>query len=132
MHRAPQRGSTPRLRSGAEARKTPCPRGGSQVDLPHVQGQGQWLSVLGCDGTGTAKRNYHMSEVRGGSQEELPCVQGQEKQPGGATPSPRSSGCVGSGGPRGAIPHSRSGGAAVRRYPSSKVRSSSCALLEQL
>jgi len=30
-----------------------------------------------------------------------------------------------------ATPHSRSGGAAVRRYPSSKVRSSSCALLEQ-
>ena len=28
-------------------------------------------------------------------------------------------------------PHSRSGGAAVRRYPSSKVRSSGCALLEQ-
>ena len=36
------------------------------------------------------------------------------------------------GGLRGATPHSRSGGAAVRRYPSSKVRSSSCALLEQL
>ena len=28
-------------------------------------------------------------------------------------------------------PHSRSGGAAVRRYPSTKVRSSGCALLEQ-
>ena len=36
------------------------------------------------------------------------------------------------GGPRGAIPHSRSGGAEVRRYPLSKVRSSGCALLEQL
>ena len=35
------------------------------------------------------------------------------------------------GGPRGATPHSRSGGVAVRRYPSSKVRSSGCALLEQ-
>ena len=35
------------------------------------------------------------------------------------------------GGPRGAIPHSRSEGAAVRRYPLSKVRSSSYALLEQ-
>ena len=29
-------------------------------------------------------------------------------------------------GPRGATPRSRSGGVAVRRYPSSKVRSSSC------
>ena len=45
--------------------------------------------------------------------------------------SPRSGGCAGAGGPRGAIPRSRSGGAAVRRYPSSKVRSSGCALLEQ-
>ena len=48
-----------------------------------------------------------------------------------ATPRPRSSGCTGTGGPRGATPHSRSGGAAMRRYPSSKVRSSSCTLLEQ-
>ena len=32
---------------------------------------------------------------------------------------------------RGAAPPSRSGGATVRRYPSSKLRSSSCALLEQ-
>ena len=39
---------------------------------------------------------------------------------------------LGAGGPRGATPHSRSGGAAVRRYPSSKVRSSGCGLLEQL
>ena len=37
----------------------------------------------------------------------------------------------GAGGPRGAIPRSMSGGAAVRRYPSSKVRSSGCTLLEQ-
>ena len=42
----------------------------------------------------------------------------------GATPCPRSGGCMGAGGPRGATPHSRSGGGAVRRYPSSKIRSS--------
>ena len=35
--------------------------------------------------------------------------------PGGATP--RSRGCMGAGGPRGAIPHWRSGRVAVRRYP---------------
>ena len=34
----------------------------------------------------------------------------------------RSGGCTGAGGPRGAIPRWRSGRAAVRRYPSSKVR----------
>ena len=39
---------------------------------------------------------------------------------------------TGAGGPRGAIPRLKSGGAVVRRYPSSKVRSSGCALLEQL
>ena len=48
-----------------------------------------------------------------------------------ATPHPRSGGCAGAGGLRGAIPRSRSGGAAVRRYPSSKVRSSGCAFLEE-
>jgi len=39
---------------------------------------------------------------------------------------------MGAGGPRGATPRSRSEGEAVRRYPSSKVKSSGCALLEQL
>ena len=66
-----------------------------------------------------AKRSYPMSEVRGGSREEQPHVQGvvavwaQEGQ-------------------RGATPRSRSGRAALRSYPSSKVWSSDCALLEQL
>ena len=40
-------------------------------------------------------------------------------------------GCTGAGGLRGATPCSRSGRVAVRRYPSSKVRSRGCALLEQ-
>jgi len=34
----------------------------------------------------------------------------------GKSHGPRSGGCTGTGGPRGAIPHSRSGGAALRRY----------------
>ena len=70
-------------------------------------------------------------KVRGGGWEELPHARGQGQRPGGATPCPRSGGCMGAGGPRGATPRSRSGGAAVRRHPSSKVRSSGCALLEQ-
>ena len=61
------------------------------------------------------------------SREELPHAQGQG--PGGATPPPRSIGYAGAGGPRGAIPRSGSEGAAVRRYPSSKVRRATCALL---
>ena len=27
---------------GAEAQRTPCPRGGGQEELPHARGQGQW------------------------------------------------------------------------------------------
>ena len=59
---------------------------------------------------------------------DTPC-QGQGRRLGGATPCPRSSGCTGTGRPTGAIPRSRSGGAAKSRYPSSKLRSSGCALL---
>ena len=72
-----------------------------------------------------------MYEASGDGWEELAHTRGQEQWPRGANPRPRNSGCLGAGGPRGAIPCSRSGGAVVRRFPSSKVRSSSCALLEQ-
>jgi len=44
---------------------------------------------------------------------------------------PWSGGCMGTGGMRGATPRSRSAVVAVRRYTSSKIRSSGCALLEQ-
>ena len=70
-------------------------------------------------------------QQRRNRQEELPHVRGQGRRPGGDTQRPRRGGCRDAGGSRGAIPCSRSGGAAVRRYPSFKVRSSVCALLEQ-
>ena len=108
-----------------------------------------------------------MSEVRAGGQEELSHIRGHGRQPRRATPClrpgaadgwtypspkaggmarrsnppPRSGGCTGTGGPRGAIPYSRSkgwhgeiplvqgkeqwlhfAGVAVKRYPTSKVR----------
>jgi len=66
-----------------------------------------------------AGRTYPALEARGGGREEQPHLQGMVAAHAGA------------GGPRGAIPRSRSEGAVVRKYPSSKVRSSSCALLEQ-
>ena len=53
-----------------------------------------------------------------------PNAPGQGRRAGGATPRPRSHGCAGAGGPRGTM-------AVVRRYPSSKVRSTGRALLEQ-
>ena len=60
-------------------------------------------------------RPGHALEARDGNQEDLPHTQGQGLRVGGAIPPPKSSGCTDAGGPRGAIPHSRSEGAAVRR-----------------
>ena len=109
------------------------------MDLAEVWSRG----ATPCQMSGVvAKRRYHTSEVgavaesaklrrRRSGGEELPHVRGQGWRLGGTTPRPSSGGCAGTGGPRGATPHSRSGWVAVRRYPLSKVRSSSCALLEQ-
>ena len=84
--------------------------------------------------TKSARLQWHRSGL-----EELPGTQGQGQQQKGATPRPRSGSRQelphvqgASGGPRGSIPCSRLGGLAMRRYPSSKVRSSGCPLLEQM
>ena len=58
-------------------------------------------------GVATGK-TYPMPEAKGGGREEQPGIQGVVVS--------------GGGGPRGAIPGSRSEGVAVRRYPLSKVR----------
>ena len=54
---------------------------------------------------------------RGSSREELPHARDQGWQQKEVTLHPRSSGCAGTGGSRGAIPCSRSGRAGMRRYP---------------
>ena len=139
------RGATLCLRSGQWPRVPGCDgagtaqrsyptsevKGGGQEELPRIQGQGRWLRVPGCDSAGAAQRSYPTSEVRGSGREELPHARDQGRRLRGAPPHPRSGGCTGTGGPRGTIPRSRSGGAAVSRYPSSEVRSRGCALLEQ-
>ena len=113
-------------RSGAEAGRTPCPRGGSQEELPHNRGQGQWPRVPGCKGAGTAGRSYPCPrpgagrsnptskeqwlrrqrrawrsystfKVRRGGGEEIPLVQGKEQR-------------------------LHFAGATVKRYPTTKVR----------
>ena len=114
------RGVTPRLRSGAvaEGAKLRWCRNGRE-ELPHVRGQGRQPggpTPLRKPGA-AARRTYPTPEARGGSQEDLPHSRGQGWWQGEATPPPRSSGCPGPGGPRGPIPHSRSEGVAVRRYP---------------
>ena len=58
---------------------------------------------------GAAERSYPASEVRGGDKKSYPTpprphARSQGRRPGGATPRPRSCGCAGVGGPRGAIP----------------------------
>ena len=60
-----------------------------QEEVPHIQGQGQWPRVPGCDGTGTAEksyqslrsgaaaeRSYPTPEARGSGREDQPHVQG--------------------------------------------------------
>ena len=89
------------MRPRAEAERTPCPRGGGQEEIPHVQGQGQWPRVPGCDGTGTDERSYPASEVRGGDEKSYPASEVR-------------------GGGREEQPHPRPGAAAGRSYPKSK------------
>ena len=106
------RWTTPRRRSGWRPRgATPHPRSGA-----------------------VARRSYPTPQARDGGQEELPHAGSQGRRLRGATSGRRSSGCTGAGGQRGATLRSRSGGAAMRRYPSSKVSSSflisSCYSLE--
>ena len=115
MRQAQPGGATPRPRSGTEAGRTPCPKGGSQEELPHIRGQGQRPRVSDCDSAGTAERSYPTSEVGGATRgvtprwrsgaaawEELSHVRGR----GG-----------GWGATRGATPRPRSGAAAGRSYP---------------
>ena len=89
-------------------------RGDSRKELSRIRGQGQRPR------SGVAAKSARLQQRRS-SQEELPQPEardnGQEEQP-----LSRSGGCPGARGPAGTIPHSRSGGAAVRRYPTFKVQ----------
>ena len=86
------------------------------------------LLKIACQGKIDILKAFSTSE--GSGQEELPYAWSQGWWQRGAIPCPGSSSYAGAGGPRGATPRSRSGGVPVRRYPSSKVRSNGCALLE--
>ena len=103
-HIAQPRRATPRMRSGAEAGRTPCQWGGSQEELPHVRGQGQQPRMPGWHGAGMNERSYPSWEVRGSSQEELPHVWGQGRWL--------------------RVPGCDSAGAAKRNYPTTEVRGS--------
>ena len=83
-------------RSGAEDRRTPCPKGGSQEELPHVRSQGQRRRVPDCDGAGTAQKSYPASEVRGGGERSYLASEvrggGQEEIPHAPSPRPGAAG----------------------------------------
>ena len=112
---AQARGATPRPKSGAEARRTPCSKGGGQEELPHVRGQGRRpggdtpMPQARGQGRRAGGRSYPtpLSPRPGGT--------GRRSYPtpprprpgavaGRTTPRPRSRGCAGAEGPRGAIP----------------------------
>ena len=98
------------------------------IKLPHVRGQGRWPRVTGCDGAGAAERSYPTPEFRGGGWEEQPHVQGvvaewvqegweellhiqgQEGRLWGDTPLQDKEQRL------------RFAGAAMKRYPTSKIR----------
>ena len=70
---------------------TPRPRSGAAAESARLQRRKN------------GREELPKSEVRGGGREELPQVRGQGWRPGEPTPHPRSGGCTGAGGPRGAI-----------------------------
>ena len=84
------RGATPRPTSGAEAGRTPCPRGGGQEELPHVRCQGQQSGgATPRPRSGAAAESARLRWCRNG-REELPHVRGQGQQPRRANQRPRS------------------------------------------
>ena len=123
------RGVTPRPRSGAAADSARLQqhRNGWE-DLPCMWGQGgRSRGVIPCPGQRRHREDYSASrsELAAGRSyptPPYPHARGQGQRLGGPTRHPRSRGCTGTGGPRGAIPRWRSGRAAVRRYPTPKVR----------
>ena len=55
-----------------KAKRTPCPKGGGQEELPHVRGQGQWPRVPDCGGAGTAERSYPRVRGQGSAERSYP------------------------------------------------------------
>ena len=94
-------------------------RGRSQED-PMPQGR-RPRGVTPHPRSGAAAKSARLRRRRN-AREKLPLVRAQGRWLGGATPRPRSGGCTGVGVPRGTIPRSRSEGAAVKRFPTSKIR----------
>ena len=100
------RGVTPRPRSGAVAESTRLRRRRNRrEELPCVRGQaGRRRGDTQRPTSGVQREELSCLQGQGWRREELPRLRGQGRRPGGPTPHPRSRGCTGAGGPRGAIP----------------------------
>ena len=83
---------TSKVRGGSQEVATPRPRSGAAVQRSNPTSKERWLRR--CRG---AERSYSTFKVRRGSSEEIPLVQGKEQR-------------------------LHIAGAAVKRYPTSKVR----------
>ena len=87
---------TPCLMSGAAAESARLQRRrNGREELPKSEVRG---------GSGEELLHAPTPDARGGGQEDQPHAKGRGRRPGGLTPLPRSGGCAGVGGPRGAIP----------------------------
>ena len=87
---------TPCLMSGAAAKSARLQRRrNGREALPKSEVRG---------GSGEELLHAPMPDARGDGQEDQPHAKGRGRRPGGLTPLPRSGGCAGVGGPRGAIP----------------------------
>ena len=106
-------------RSGAEAGRTPSPKGGGQEELSHVRGQGQRLRVPDCDGAGTAKRSYPTSKVGGAAKRRYPARRSGAATR-GVTLSPRSGAVAGRSYPTPLSP--RLGAKGGKSYPTPEAR----------
>ena len=99
-----------------------------QEELPHIRGQGQRPRLPDCEGTGMAKRSNPVPEARSGGQEEPPHVQGalaaraQEGLEELSHLKVRKGGCEEIPFIQGKEQRLCFAGAAVKRYPTPKVK----------
>ena len=77
-------------------------RGSGREELPQVRGQ-RWRPRMPSCNSAKAERSYCRTRPGAAAGRSYPHAQGHGRRVGGATPRPRSGGCAGPGGPRGAI-----------------------------
>ena len=107
-------------------------RAGGTTPHPHAGGQGRRAGgATHAQGQELRREELPASEDMGSSQEKLPHAPKPEAKGGGGEEQPHIQGAVAARAQEGLEELSHIGRVAVRKYPSSKVRSNGYALLEQ-